>query len=240
VSSARLNGSPDPQRRTALCCPPIEVRERDWRVGRAVIGSPECCARRRTFGLESVPREPRLIVTGTVVARALAAILDQLLADRRKASSGAMAKNPVRLPLRTADKANEGHGLDADLSLNSEAVALRPLKPPPQRSKLDEFKGAVSEASARYQFRIQFLGGVAGEGPEIVKEAQVCAPNVFGAFRAAEHSAWPPGATGLRILDSGGREVFWRRKHGTDNGYKFRLLLSSENSTADQYGPIMK
>ena len=155
-----------------------------------------------------------MIVTATIVARLFAAILDQLRADRRKACSDAMTKNRVCLPLRTADKANEGFGLDADFSVKSEAVAWQPLEPPRQRSKLDKFKGAVSETSARNQFRIQFLGGSAGEGPEIVDQAQVCAPNVFGAFRAAEHSAWPPGATGLRILDSGGRDVFWRRKPG--------------------------
>jgi hypothetical protein len=181
-----------------------------------------------------------LIVTAAIVARGFAAILDQLLADRWKASSDATEKNRVCLPLPIGDKANEGLGLGADFSVNSEAVASRPLEPPPQPGKPDEFKGAVSETSARNQFRIQFLGGAAGEGPEIVEEAQVCAPNVFGAFRAAEHSAWPPGATGLRILDSGGRDVFWRRKPGTDNGYEFHLLSSSENSTADQFGPIMK
>jgi hypothetical protein len=156
------------------------------------------------------------VVTATIIARVFAAILDQLRADRWKASSDAMAKNRVCLPLGTADKANEGLGLDADFSVNSEAVASPRLEPPPQRSKLDEFKGAVSETSARNQFRIQFLGGAAGEGPEIVEEAQVCAPNVFGALRAAEHNAWPPGATGFRIFDSGGRDVFWRRKPGTD------------------------
>jgi hypothetical protein len=53
-------------------------------------------------------------------------------------------------------------------------------------------------------------------------------------------SHWPPGATGFRILDSAGRDVFWRRKPGTDNGYEFHLLSSSENFTADQFGPIMK
>src|SRR5271165_2463189 len=161
-----------------------------------------------------MPWELSLIVTAAIVTRVFAAILDQLRADRWKASSDAMANNRVSLPLRTADKANEGLGPDADLSANSEVVASRPLEPPPQRSKLDEFKTAVSATPARNQFRIQFLGGSAGEGPEIVDQAQVCAPNVFGAFRAAEHSAWPPGATGLRILDSGGRDVFWRRKPG--------------------------
>jgi hypothetical protein len=100
-------------------------------------------------------------------------------------------------------------------SANSEAVASRPLEPLPQGSRLDEFKGAVSETSARNQFRIQFLGGAAGEGPEIVKEAQVCAPNVFGRF-VLPSIMHDRGATGLRILDSGGRDVFWRRKPGTD------------------------
>jgi hypothetical protein len=38
---ARLNGSLDLQRGTALCGPPIESSNGDGRVGRAVIGSPE-------------------------------------------------------------------------------------------------------------------------------------------------------------------------------------------------------
>jgi hypothetical protein len=174
-----------------------------------------------------------LIVTVTIVARAFAAIFARLRADPRDASSDATATSQVCLASSSAEKGNEGLGPDADFSFNSEAAAEQRLKPSPQCSKLDESKHPVSEASARHQFRIQFLAGATGEGPEIVEEAQVCAPNVFRAFRAAEHSAWPSAATGFRILDGGGREVFWRRRPGTDNGYEFHLLFSSENSTPD-------
>ena len=181
-----------------------------------------------------------MLVNAIIVGRVFAAIRDQLRGDRGKASSDARAKNRGCLPLRTGDNTKEGLGLNTDFSASSEAVASRPLEPAPERNKLDEFKGAVSEACARNRFRIQFLGGAAGEGPEIVEEAQICAPNVFTAFRAAEHSEWPPGATGLRILDNEGRDVFWRRKPGTGSGYEFHLSVSSGNATADQFGRIMK
>jgi len=61
-------------------------------------------------------------------------------------------------------------------------------------------------------FRIQFLGGADGQGPAVVKEVKVCAPNAFAAVRRADGMAWPPGANGFRLLDGGGHDVFWRRK----------------------------
>jgi len=107
--------------------------------------------------------------------------------------------------------------------------AGRPKGAPECARKELEFAGT----RAHNQFQIQFLGGAAGEGPDIVEEAEVRAPNVFAAFRAAAGNPWPPGATGLRILDSRGRNVFWRRKPGADNSCVFRLHLFSEDVPAD-------
>jgi hypothetical protein len=96
-----------------------------------------------------------------------------------------------------------------------------------------EPRARFAEPRVHHQFQIQFLGGAAGEGPDIVEEGAVRAPTVFAAFRAAADNPWPPGATGLRILDCRGRNVFWRRKPGADNSCEFRLHLFSEDVPAD-------
>jgi len=169
-----------------------------------------------------------LIVTLTVVARAVGLILYRFRADRsearqaeQNAGSDTMAKSVV---LAVADSSHQGVGLDAaiqtpvdtDFSANREAAASRQRDRPPQLSNPEEPKRVVSETSDREQFRIQYLGGATGEGPEVLSEVEICASNVFAAFRAAGHGAWPPGATGFRLLDSGGQEVFWRRRPKKD------------------------
>ena len=174
------------------------------------------------FGFGSVSWEPRLIVTLTVVARAFGTVLDRLRADRseerrreRNASSDATAKKPSRvLPVRQSAglDATIRTPVDVDFSRHREVAAWRQREPAPQHCKQDEPKRIVSEIPDREQFRIQYLGGPTGQGPEILKEVAIRAPNVFAAFRAADHGAWPRGAAGFRVLDRGGREVFWRRR----------------------------
>jgi hypothetical protein len=173
--------------------------------------------------------EPRLIVTLTVVARAFRPVLDRLRADRpderrreRNASSDATAKKPSVLPIAANTRQSVGLDppiltpVDADFSRHREAVAWRQREPSPQHSKRDKPKRVVSEIPDYEQFRIQYLGGPTGQGPEILKEVAVHASNVFAAFRAADHGAWPRGAAGFRVLDRGGREVFWRRRVETN------------------------
>ena len=131
-----------------------------------------------------------------------------------------MAKRPSRATLAVADEAYkvaviDAHRLtaaDADISANREAVAVPQREPTQQPPKPDVPNRGVSEMLDPEQFRIQFLGGATRQGPEILKEVEVCVPNVFVAFRAADDGAWPPGATGFRLLDSRGRDVFWRRR----------------------------
>jgi hypothetical protein len=166
--------------------------------------------------------EPRLIVTLIIVARACELVLDRprLRRRQRKANSDAMAKRPSRATLAVADGTHMGAGIDAhslaaadaDISENRQAVAFPQHEPTRQPRNPDERKRRVSERLDPEQFRIQFLGGSTRQGPEILKEVEVCVPNVFVAFRAADDGAWPPGATGFRLLDSRGRDVFWRRR----------------------------
>jgi hypothetical protein len=163
-----------------------------------------------------------LIVTLTIVARACGLVLDRprLRRRQRKANSDATEKKPSRAALAVADEIDKGIGVDAhsltaadaDFSAIREAVDSPQREPTRQPRKPDEPKRPVSETLDPEQFRIQFLGGTTRQGPEIVKEVEVCVPNVFVAFRAADDGAWPAGATGFRLLDSKGREVFWRRR----------------------------
>jgi hypothetical protein len=163
-----------------------------------------------------------LIVTLIIVARACELVLDRprLRRRQRKANSDAMAKRPSRATLAVADEAHMGAGIDAhslaaadaDISANREAVAFPQREPTRQPRNPDEPRRSVSETLDPEQFRIQFLGGATRQGPEILKEVEVCVPNVFVAFRAADDGAWPPGATAFRLLDSRGRDVFWRRR----------------------------
>jgi len=120
-----------------------------------------------------------------------------------------MANKPGRVP-PVADNARESAGFDAAMRTAADA------EPRPQPCNQSEPRRAVLETPDRERFRIQYLGGPTGQGPEILKEAAVRAPNVFAAFRAADHGAWPPGAAGFRLLDSGGEEVFWRRRPEKD------------------------
>ncbi|MGA7199987.1 MAG: hypothetical protein WBY97_23250 [Roseiarcus sp.] len=160
-----------------------------------------------------------MIVTLIIVARACDLVLDRwrLRRTQRKDSSDAIAKRLGRATLAVAGEAHKGVGSSltaahADLSANREAVASPEREAAQQPRKPEERKRIVSETLDSEQFRIQFLGGATRQGPEILKEVEVCVPNVFVAFRAADDGAWPPGATGFRLLDSRGRDVFWRRR----------------------------
>jgi hypothetical protein len=186
------------------------------------------CARRGRFGFGSGPWEPRLVVTLIVIARAFELVLYRPRADRsdlrqveRNARSDAMAEKPSLVGLVVADETHRGVGLDAsiplavdaDFSANRDPVASPPREPTPQEHcKPDEPKRIVPEIHDPEPFRIQFLGGATSQDPEILKEVEVRAANVFVAYRAADNGPWPPGATAFRLLDSGGRDVFWRRK----------------------------
>ncbi len=165
-----------------------------------------------------------MVVTLIVIARAFELLLYRPLADRsdlrrrgRDASSDAMAETQSRV----ADETNKGVVVDAstplavgaDFSANHDAVASPQREPTLELPrKPDEPKLIVSEIHDPEPFRIQFLGGATSQGPEILKEVEVRVPNVFVAYRAADNGPWPPGATAFRLLDSGGRDVFWRRK----------------------------
>lgn len=82
----------------------------------------------------------------------------------------------------------------------------------PEARSTREPESEVPDIFEGKPFRVQFLGGADGQGPPIVKEVKVCAPNAFAAVRQAELDDWPPGANGFRLLDGGGHDVFWRRK----------------------------
>jgi hypothetical protein len=163
-----------------------------------------------------------LVVTLIVIARAFELALYRPQAGRsdlrrREPNAGS---EPSRVELAVADETQKGVGLDtaaplaadADLSANREAALSPESEPTEQHREPEEAERMASEVCDPEPFRIQFLGGATSQGPEILKEVEVRAPNVFVAYRAADNGPWPPGATAFRLLDSGGRDVFWRRK----------------------------
>jgi hypothetical protein len=163
-----------------------------------------------------------LVVTLIVIARAFELALYRPQAgrsDRRRREPNASSE-PSRVELAAADETHKGVDLDeaapqaadANLSANREAVLSPEREPTEQHREPEEPKRIASEIHDPEPFRIQFLGGATSQGPEILKEVEVRVPNVFVAYRAADNGPWPPGATAFRLLDSGGRDVFWRRK----------------------------
>ena len=75
-------------------------------------------------------------------------------------------------------------------------------------SRVDELKGTP----ALKPFRLQFISSGPDRGPSIVTEVAIQASDALGAIVVAAKIAMPPRTIGLRILDSGGREVFNRRR----------------------------
>ena len=59
---------------------------------------------------------------------------------------------------------------------------------------------------------LQFLGGPTAHGTAVLIETNVVAGSVDAAIRHAAEAEWPPGATGLRLVDLDGREVYERTK----------------------------
>ena len=59
---------------------------------------------------------------------------------------------------------------------------------------------------------LQFLGGPTAHGTAVLIETNVVAGSVDAAIRYAAEAEWPPGATGLRLVDLDGREVYERTK----------------------------
>jgi hypothetical protein len=176
----------------------------------------------------------RLIVTLIAIARAFELVRRRPKADRsdlgrreRAARSDATMVTPSRAGLALADVTREGVAMDArtrlrveaDVTAKRDAVASSRRKPQPEQyRKPDEPKRIVSETHDPKPFRIQFLGGATVAGPEILREVEVRVPNVFAAYRTADNGPWPPGATAFRLLDSGGRDVFWRKKPESRGG----------------------
>ena len=59
---------------------------------------------------------------------------------------------------------------------------------------------------------LQFLGGPTAHGTAVLIETNVVAGSVDAAIRHAAEAEWPPGATGLRLVDLDGRMVYERTR----------------------------
>ena len=74
-------------------------------------------------------------------------------------------------------------------------------------SQVDEVKSTL----AQQPFRIQFISGI-NRGSSTMTEVEIKAADASAAIVAAANVALPPRTIEVRILDSGGREVFSRRR----------------------------
>jgi hypothetical protein len=86
----------------------------------------------------------------------------------------------------------------------------RTLQAHSEFGQVDELKRTLTRKLQ--PFRIQFVGVARDCGPVTLKEVNIRVTNVSSAIIAAANLVWPPHTTGLRILDSEGREVFGRKK----------------------------
>jgi hypothetical protein len=137
----------------------------------------------------------------------------------RAARSDATAREWNRVALAVVRKTSERLGLDtatriamdADFSSLLEAFASPPSPPLPELGPVNELMRLASGNPQGLRFRLQFLGVATARGPAVIEEVDVRALDASDAIREA-HAAWPPGATGFRLIDGEGREVFGREK----------------------------
>ena len=87
---------------------------------------------------------------------------------------------------------------------------VRPEAAPPTLPEPSPTTEIVSRQART--FRIQFVCGMADEGPTNLTEKQIEAPDAPAAIIAVANIKWPPQTIGVRILDREGHEVFARQK----------------------------
>jgi hypothetical protein len=129
-----------------------------------------------------------------------------------ESSNDALALRWNRIALAVGRKSGKLVGLDTSTRMAMNAVFApdrehRRARARPS-SQGDELKGIL----ALKPFRIQLISVASDRGPPIVTELEIQASDASGAIVAAAKIAMPPRTIGLRILDSGGREVFNRRR----------------------------
>lgn len=99
---------------------------------------------------------------------------------------------------------------DANFAYSYSEKSAPPTRAPfPELEQLHELKRVVPDEPPA-QFRLQFLATIPQIGPTILGEVGVRATDFATAVRQAIHVPWPPGATGFRVIDQEGREVFGR------------------------------
>lgn len=93
-----------------------------------------------------------------------------------------------------------------------EPEPARPHDPVPLRPT-DRPLGAAVEVEPSRSYRLQFLKVGSDGRLSILTEVDVPASNVSEAIRSTAHLDWPPLATGFRLFDAAGREIFgWQHE----------------------------
>jgi hypothetical protein len=166
------------------------------------------CLRRRRETAERIDAEADALI-GELGVEAYAE------ARRREyeSSNDALALRWNRIALAVGRKSGKRIGLDTStrMAMNAAFAPDREhtgAREPRPSSQSDELKSTL----ALKRFRLQFTSLAPDRGRSIVTEVAIQASDALGAIVVAAKIAMPPRTIGLRILDSGGREVFNRRR----------------------------
>ena len=130
-----------------------------------------------------------------------------------KSSNDALALWWNRIALAVGRKSGKRIGLDTSNRMAMNAV-FAPDRGHAGDRKPQPFRQAdeLEDTLALKPFRLQFICSARDRGPLIVTELEIQASDASAAIVVAAKVAMPPRTIGLRIFDSGGPEVFVRRR----------------------------
>ena len=164
-----------------------------------------------------------MLVTATVVARAVGCVYHSLRTDSSEAPETERNPRPGAKAniSRLAPSAVESE-TDFDPSASREMAATSK-----HETRSDQEQPFVHGPAARTaKFRVQFVCAAPNSDSLIMKELGIEAADVPGAIVTAATLSFPPKTIGLRILDRGGHEVFARQKAG----HRLRLFRTDQTS----------
>lgn len=172
----------------------------------------------RPFGIDVARAETpeidadRLIASFRVRAYSEARHRQRQAESPEAASHWSQVSNVIarRTGERREDEPSTGSESDVEHTSRGEVLSPRPAVRFFEADPVEELERALGPN--RQCFRLQFFGVGADPGPTLLAETEIQAPNASGAIRAAVEADWPARATGLRLLDLEGREIFERLK----------------------------
>jgi hypothetical protein len=169
-----------------------------------------------TFGVDVESAETPEADADRLIASFRVRAYSEARQRQRQAESSEAASHWSQVSNVIARRAGERHEpavrseSDLDVTPSREALGPRPAVRFFEDDPVDELERALGSRLQR--FRLQFFGVDADLGPALLIETEIQAHDASSAIREALRADWPPRASGLRLLDSEGREVFERLK----------------------------